>query len=206
MKWSFSGTKLFKQCPRKWYFQYVLTDSRVKDTLQSEAASLKKLSSLAAWRGKLVDTVISNYAVPRLNRNEDISEESLTSYALSLADEQLANAENPEHSSDNELAVCNLFEIEYGFPVDPERVQKAKDEVVVSLRNFLSSGFVSDFRKDGSLIIAQRTIRQSRDGVSISCTPDIVAFYKSSPPLLVDWKVQVSDHTEHWQQLALYAV
>lgn len=206
MKWSFSGTKVFKQCPRKWYYQYVLADARSKDVLRQEAAHLKRLSSVQAWRGKLVDTVISTYAVPRLNRKEEIDTDAMVKYALKLGDDQVAYARNPPLDNGRSDAVkCYLFDIEYGRELDSEKIEHAKTEVMQALRNFAGSNFVKEFRESGSFLISQRMIQFKQDGTSIRCTPDLIAFYSLLTPTLVDWKVQASDYSEHWQQLAVYA-
>ena len=85
MDWSYSTSRVFRQCPRKWFFQKVVSDGRSKDNFQREANYLKKLQSVWAWRGSLVDKVVSEYAVPRMNQKKVVDGNDLVSYALRIS-------------------------------------------------------------------------------------------------------------------------
>lgn len=207
MNWSFSAVKTFKKCPRKWFYQNVIASGeRSKDQLQEKVAYLKDVQSLSAWRGSLVDTVISTYAVPKLNKGLEVDEEGMVDYAMELAKKQVdyACGERSE-SGDSSLVQCTLFDIEYNGGIVASSLHSALAEVRQSIHHFMKSKFLNEFMQDGLKIISQRTFRHQTDSVNIFATPDIVAFFHSGPPMIVDWKVQASAHTEHWKQLAVYA-
>jgi hypothetical protein len=42
--------------------------------------------------------------------------------------------------------------------------------------------------------------------MTVRAVPDVIAFYRSRPPLIVDWKVHALGLREAWLQLATYAV
>jgi hypothetical protein len=208
VKWSVSASRIFKQCPRKWYFHEIQSNGKSKDKLQEEACFLKKLQTIPAWRGSLVDKVISNYVVLKLNRKYEIDEEELVQHALKLADQQIAFATSQkcDNGSNNDDVQCALYDIEYNGGIDAEELENAKFEIVQALRNFVRSKFLREFLQDGSYLISQRTIRHTQDRITVACTPDLIAFYENNPPLIVDWKVQALAHTEHWIQLAVYGL
>lgn len=204
MNWSISESKMFNQCPRKWFYHRFVANGKSNDKLQQEALHLKKLQSIPAWRGILADRVISNFAVPKLNKKQPISEMELIDYATNLANQQLLYATGHKESIDP-LIQCSLYDVEYNGSIDASLIDKALEEVKISLRNFINSNFLKDFLQEGKYIISQRTLRLLHNGLTVSCTPDILAFYDSKPPAIVDWKVQASSHLEHWKQLAVYA-
>jgi len=208
MKWSVSAARMFRQCPRKWYFHKILPEGRQKDKLQEEADFLTQLQTIPAWRGSLVDTVISNYVVSKLNKKQEIDEEELVQYALGLANQQITSAINQKHNNGSKVddMRCALFDIEYTDGIDAEKLSCAKSDIAKSLRNFSRSIFLKEFLRDGTYLVSQRTLRHTQDKITVTCTPDLIAFYENSPPLIVDWKVQASAHTEHWIQLAVYGL
>lgn len=57
--------------------------------MRREAYVLSKLQSLSAWRGQLVDMLISQHIVPALNRHQAINQDMLLKQAKSLFDLQL---------------------------------------------------------------------------------------------------------------------
>ena len=213
MKWSVSGSRMFFQCPRKWYYEAVFANSRAKDPERKEAFILKQLQSIHAWRGKLVDQVISTFVVPRLNRHETLDLKEILEHANRLFETQLAFATARKYREANirksddesEENYCALFELEYDGPLDQEVLKRARNEVVISLTNLLHSGLIAQIAQDSSYLIAQRTVQFSFADVNVQCTPDLIAFFEKIPPIIVDWKVQAPKHKEHFIQLGAYA-
>ena len=69
MTWSFSKGRIFKQCPRKWFFSTIYADARSTDPQRHEAYLLSKLQSIYAWRGQIVDSALGNLVAADLNAN-----------------------------------------------------------------------------------------------------------------------------------------
>ena len=102
---------------------------------------------------------------------------------LESADKQIEIATNPDSYLDDESEKLDFqfFSMEYDGVLRPEEIDKAKSEISLALKNFANSSFVQDFLRNGNYLIAQRTLRRSQDGVTVNCTPDLVAFYESDP-------------------------
>lgn len=94
MIWSLSSAKSFRRCQRQWFFQNCLANHRAKHgTAARNAYVLSKLCSVWAWRGKLVDTVVSKHIVPLILRKREVNLRYIISIAHDLYDRQLAFAE-----------------------------------------------------------------------------------------------------------------
>jgi hypothetical protein len=212
MNWSMSAARTFLQCPRKWYYRQVYADPRSSVPDRQEAAILSELSTIQAWRGKLVDRVIAHYLVPKLNGKQPLVEADAIEHLRELGHKQIdygrlkkyrepggiANRAAPEFGA--------FYESEYdGGPAD-ELLQKGLDEAELSLTNLLKSDLLQKINQDGIKCIAQRTFSLSFDSVTIHSTPDLLVFFNSGPPVIVDWKVEQPPFKDHWLQLGIYGV
>jgi PD-(D/E)XK nuclease superfamily len=208
MKWSVSASKMFQQCPKRWYYRTVFADSDSGNPERAEAYILKQLQSVHAWRGKVVDEVISSYVVPKVNKKERIVPEEVLARAGDVFDAQLAFARNREYrngAKKTRFDYCALFELEYGDGLSDSVIQTARSEVVTSLNNLIASNVMKEISEEGSYLIAQRRLQFQFAGASVGCTPDLIVFFEEKPPLIVDWKVLAGYHREHWLQLGIYA-
>src|SRR5262245_3814771 len=119
MIWSYSSAKVFQQCQRRWYFKNCLANARAKDLLRREAYLLSKLQSLSAWRGQIVDDIMTEIVIA-LNRNASVTQKEVTRRARQLFDTQLTFAMahrvrdrsiTPTKAGD---AFAAFYDIEYG--------------------------------------------------------------------------------------------
>lgn len=67
MRWSYSASRSFRQCQRQWFFKNIVASARANEPLRRRAYLLSKLQSVSAWRGKVVDDIISKTLVPSLS-------------------------------------------------------------------------------------------------------------------------------------------
>jgi len=67
MIWSFSDSRTFAKCQRRWYYDAVVAYWTQKDPRRWEAYLLSKLQTVSAWRGQVVDTAVTTTLVPALN-------------------------------------------------------------------------------------------------------------------------------------------
>ncbi len=211
MKWSVSHSRIFFQCPRKWYYESTFGNALAKDQMRHEAFLLRQLQSIHAWRGTLVDQVITKFVVPKLNRHEKPNPTEVLGYADKLFQAQLAFARAKRYRSDGEDAendkeYCALFELEYDGSLNEEFVERAKTEVSSSLSNLLGSRLIGEINDDCLYLIGQRSLMFSFANVTVQCTPDLIVFFKNKPPVIVDWKVEAPRHKEHWIQLGTYGL
>ena len=199
MRWSVSMAQIFKQCPRKWYFSNLVVNRQSLDSLQKETKFLKSIRTIYAWRGQVVDSIISDYLAPKINRKEELYEQNIVDYAKEFAWKQIRLAQRSESD-------FSFFELEYKGKIDGKLLDNLVLEIEISLRNFLKSNFLTEFYKNGKRLVSQRLIQCKINGVNVICKPDAIAFYYDKPPIIADWKVHQVSSKDHWRQLAVYAV
>lgn len=214
MKWSYSASRTFKQCQRQWYFKNIVASGTARrDLFRRRAYLLSKLQSVSAWRGKIVDDVISNLIVPRLNRKAKITLGEVKTCARDLFDRQLSFArahvatdltlQPSEHGDNFALFYAN----EYGSGVADEEIANAWDEIEAALNNLFGLGAIKELLKSADYLIAQRSLSFFlMDGVSPAAVPDLIAFRHGKAPIIVDWKVHVFGQNDAWLQLGIYAI
>jgi hypothetical protein len=214
MRWSYSASRSFKQCQRQWYFKNIVASGTAKrDALRRQAYLLGKLQSVSAWRGKIVDDVISKTIVPCINRKTRITLGAAKARARDLFDRQLSFARThsamdmslqPSKQGDS---FALLYAIQYDGLVPENEIETAWREVEAALENLFGLGAMKELLKSSEYVIAQRALTfELMDGISTRATPDLIAFRRDQPPMIVDWKVHVFGQNDAWLQLAIYAI
>ena len=210
--WSFSTTRVFKKCQRQWYFKNHVASAKAHDPFRREAYVLSKLQSLAAWRGNIVDQVISTDIVPTLNQKQQLNRQTILQYARKLFREQLEFAEQkriretgmPQKKGGTAFAA--LYPVEYGPELTKEDLSQAWDDIETALNNFLQMDeFIKTLRR-ATYLIAQRALSFSFNSISVRTVPDLIVFFSNESPLIVDWKVHTYAMQNYRLQLASYAV
>jgi hypothetical protein len=190
----------------------VFASATSNDPLRKEAYHLKQLQSVSAWRGSLADTVISAFIVPALNRRQRVTEQQVLSYAANLAEKQLEFGKAKKHRLPNVtkskagLIYCALYDLEYNAGLCETQLATAREEASLALRNLLGSGILQRAAEKGTYLVAQRSLSFKFADVSVSCTPDLIAFFNDRPPVIIDWKVHSFAYADYRVQLALYAL
>lgn len=211
MIWSFSADRTFKSCQRQWYYKNVLASAQAKDPIRREAFLLSKLNSLAAWRGKIVDQVISTKGVWELSRSQRFNLDAVLREAKRLFNLQLDFAKNHRlreagmTATKGGEAFAAFTSVEYDQALSEEAISEAWTEIEQALVNLAAMGNLLDVLKSSSHLIAQRPLQSKLDETSIRSVPDLIGFNRSSPPLIVDWKVHRFGTADYRLQLALYA-
>jgi len=77
--------------------------------------------------------------------------------------------------------------------------------MIASLTNFFNSRLLAQINESHPYLIAQRAVQFPFADVNVQCTPDLIAFFKETEPIIVDWKVEAPKHKEHFIQLGTYA-
>ncbi|MDO1449552.1 PD-(D/E)XK nuclease family protein [Rhodocytophaga aerolata] len=205
MIWSPSAHKIFSRCPRQWFYKNVMADGRVKkDPLRIEATRLSKLKTIEAWRGMVVDQVISDFIIPRLNRKMTIVKDEVISIARKIFDKQFELAcLAPQNYSKIEVG---LLEIENGSSISSEQIEKAWAEVESALNNFLLDEELQSELKSGDYLVPQRPLTFKVGSFSVRGFPDLILFRQNSPPIIYDWKVHFFGTISYEQQLMVYAL
>lgn len=208
--WSVSESRMYRKCPRQWYYKNIVASSVAKDPYRRKAYLLSKLQSVAAWRGQIVDDVISTALISSLRRGERITLERAKKRARRQFNEELEIARrnarllSVEKSSSSKLVA--LHSLYYKGTLDQHELDLALSEIDQALTNLFTMDEVKDALKSASLLIPQRSLVFKYGETSIRAVPDLLAFYNDRSPLVVDWKVHTFGIQEAWLQLGIYAL
>lgn len=213
MRWSYSSSRTFKKCQRQWFFKNFVASSRSKEPLRRRAYVLSKLQTVSAWRGKIVDDVISTLIIPGINQRSPVLLRDAKTRARDLFDRQIAFALNHPvgdgdlKASDHGDDFCLLHSVEYGAPPMASELDTAWQEIERALNNLYTLDAIKTPLKAADYIVAQRPLQfDLMDGTTAIAYPDAIAFLDETPPLIVDWKVHTFGQDDAWLQLAIYAI
>src|SRR5262249_53540898 len=90
MIWSVSTGKMFERCQRQWFFKTQLASAKAKDETRRRAWRLSKLQSVSAWRGNLVDQILSQEVLPAFAQGRSVTADQAIVSAMARFDRQLA--------------------------------------------------------------------------------------------------------------------
>lgn len=210
--WSYWGQRTFDACQQQWFFKNKYASAlATKEPLRREAFLLSRLKSIYAWRGELVDRVISDYIVPRMKVYGDVDEADVVAHAKSLFDTQLqyglaGRFREPGMSvgkAGDEFAA--FIEIEYGATLDESAIDSAWTDVRTALENFFSMPDLISLLMVATKLVPQRSLDFSVFSAKGRARPDLIAFYQTKAPHIFDWKVHTYGVTDYRRQLAAYA-
>jgi len=199
MIWSFSGHASYRRCPRQWFYSKVLANSLAKDPLRREAYRLSKLNGIHAWRGRIVDTVLSETIIPSIIWNRPCSIDVAKRRA-----EDLFMHQRPQRLGGNGEGAS--FETEYGLPLSDEMFSNARSEISTALENFYAAETVWTLFGQAKALIPQRPLSFKQGSVSVRVVPDLIAFRHPHAPVVLDWKVNARPLRDYWLQLVVGAI
>ena len=213
MRWSYSASRSFRQCQRQWFFKNIASNAKAKDPFRRQAYLLSKLQSISAWRGKIVDDVLSQTLIPNLNRGIRMNLRDIKRHARDRFDRQLAyarrhpiNDPNLQVSSEGEdFSVFHVMEYDGEIPKD--EIENAWGEIESALVNLYSMDSIKCLMRSSDYIISQRPLQFTlMDGITVIAYPDVIVFQNGSLPTIIDWKVHTFGTNDAWLQLAIYAI
>jgi len=207
-----TGHKAFERCERQWYFKNIVADGRVKkDAFRREVTILAKLDSIEAWRGKIVDDVVSRLLVNAINKKYPINKLHFLKEAEELFDRQLEYAAaqkyretGRQYNKDADFAALSCYE--FGLDVSNESLTNAKNDIHNALSNLLDDTEFIAYLQSASLLMSQRSLHYDFSGIPVSAKPDLIVFFDDQPPHIVDWKVHTYGIYTYDEQLISYAV
>ncbi|MBI4583221.1 MAG: PD-(D/E)XK nuclease family protein [Planctomycetes bacterium] len=199
MIWSFSAHRTFRKCPRQWFFKKIYAHARAKDPLRREAHRLSKLEGIQAWRGKLVDTVISETIVPSISRKHPCGLDEAKKIADQLFALQRAQRMAP-------AGQVGFFEAEYHQPLTEKMFDGARLEIHTALENFYRAEPVWKLLQQAKALVRQRPLSFRHGTVSIRVVPDLITFQSPLVPAVLDWKVNAYPMRDYWLQLVTGAI
>lgn len=213
MRWSYSASRSFRQCQRQWFFKNIAANARAKDSFRKRAYLLGKLQSISAWRGSIVDDVLSKMLIPNLKRGICPTLQDVRNSARDLFDRQLAYARRHPiadlglqvSKEGDDFAVFHVMEYEGEIP--EHEIEQAWCEIETALVNLFSLDDIKYILKSSDYIVSQRALQfRLMDDVTVLAYPDVIAFRGDAPPTIIDWKVHTFGTNDAWLQLAIYAI
>jgi len=189
-----------------------VANARAHDPVRHEAYLLSKLQSIYAWRGLLVDYVISRWVVHALKNGWSITLGKALDYAKTTFQKQLAFAKQhrlrepgmkPSKADD---AFAAFYAVEYGLGVSEEQISQAWSEIELALTNLFAMPDLLALLGQADNLIAQRALTFSCNQTTVRAVPDLIAFWRDDPPLIIDWKVHAFATHDYRLQLACYAI
>lgn len=211
MIWSVSTARMFERCQRQWFFKTQLANARAKDETRQHAYRLSKLQSVSAWRGSLVDQVLSHDVMLVLERGWPITVEKTIAVAMSRFDRQLTIAREhrlhepgfkPSMLGDDFTA---FHRIEYDGQISEEEIEQAREEVKRAIESFFAMEKLIARLQAASRLITQRNLIFPHADANVRAVPDVIVFTANTPPAIIDWKVHAFGQRDAWLQLAVYA-
>ena len=213
MRWSYSASRSFRQCQRQWFFKNIVASAKAKDPFRRRAYLLSKLQSISAWRGKIVDDVLSKTLIPNLNRDVQTTLGTVKDHARNLFDRQLAFAQRHPirdlslrvSSAGDDFAVFHVMEYDGAIPEN--EIENAWCEIETALVNLFALKDIKDTLKSSVSVMPQRPLQfRLMDGITVLAYPDAIVFHSNAAPTIIDWKVHKFGTNDAWLQLAIYAI
>ncbi|EHK54855.1 PD-(D/E)XK nuclease family protein [Allomesorhizobium alhagi] len=209
MKWSYSGGRSFRGCQRQWYYRNIVGVGQAKAPERRRVHLLGKTDSISGWRGRLVDTLISDEIVARPSQGREFpSFKDIISIAEQRFQRQLAFARtNSVNNIDIDTKHPDFALFRDDDVISEDDFSRAWEEVQRALRTLYQSDVVKQVIKDADLLVAQRSLQfKIMDDITVVAIPDLVAFELGCQPTIIDWKVHAHGTHDAWLQLATYAL
>ncbi|MFM9949463.1 MAG: PD-(D/E)XK nuclease family protein [Saprospiraceae bacterium] len=210
---SISSYRTFQKCQWQWYFTAKAKCGNVKhDLKRREITMLSQLQTLSAWRGQLVDDVLSRYVIDVFNKKQNIMLSAALGKARMLFEERLTFSKNLEYRhQDNKKShlldkFSPLIDHEYGILIDDERLDKAWEDIELSLTNLFQNEPFIQMLRSSDFLAAQQTLYFTIENYNVVGTPDLIVYTKNQPPHIIDWKVHIEPTKHYNEQLLLYAL
>lgn len=211
MTWSYTGYRQFQKCSRQWYYSNIVAHTAATESFRKEVTILSKLKTLDAWRGDIVDYIISRVIVSKIRKGSDLSEDRLLWVADKVFDEQLAYASGrvyrtTETKLDDFGKISAIIDLDFKRLIPESEITRVRRDVHLALKNFLSREEMIDRLRDAKQLITQRRFQQPFQRFKIKGTPDLIAIYEDEPPHIFDWKVHTFATKAYDDQLMCYAI
>lgn len=207
-----TGYKLFQRCELQWYFKNIVADGRVKnDPFRKEVTILSKLDTVEAWRGKIVDDVVSRLLVNAINKKFPVDKAYLLKEADQLFDSQLEYAafqkyREPDRKYSQDKDFAALVNYEFGIECSELALNNARNDIHFALNNLLADEEFIAYLQSAKFLASQRSLHYLFSGMPVSSKPDLIVFFDNDPPHIIDWKVHTYGIHTYDEQLLSYAV
>lgn len=210
MNWSYSGYRQFLKCNRQWYYKSIVSHGTVKDSHRREVTILSKLKTLDAWRGDIVDEVISQVAIGKIRKREGLYEDNLIWVANRKFEEKLDFARSKKYREPNTAfsdydQMSAIIDFDNGEGIQESELKRVRNDIHEALRNFVNQEGLIEYLRTATQWLTQRTLSLPFSKFRVIGRPDLVLFFKDEPPHIFDWKVHTFATKTYQDQLLVYA-
>ncbi|MBO6793216.1 MAG: PD-(D/E)XK nuclease family protein [Balneolaceae bacterium] len=211
MNWSYSGYRQFQKCNRQWYYSNIVAHHAAKDPFRKEVTVLSKLKTIDAWRGEIVDQLISEVIIGKIRKDRGLDIDKLLWVADRKFDEQYEFALNKKYREPNViLSDYNKFsaiiDLDNDQALDKTVLNRVRNDIHQSIRNFMSREDLIDYLRTGTQWLTQRDLQYPFSKFRAKGRPDLIVFFEDEPPHIFDWKVHTFAAKTYQDQLLSYAL
>jgi hypothetical protein len=202
---SLSRESMFDECRRRYYFHYYLSWKGWEPqapTIVREAFRLKRLVSLALWRGQLIHYVTTKVLQSMKAKGHVPEKSRVLDYTLERFDKQLAfsssgryRTEPKKRSGKLNIDWLAIFEHEYGRRISEERIEQIRQECVEGINGLFAGPMIGAiFDSDSGqweiedLDHAEFSQNFIFHGVTVYAKTDLIFRGRDGSFNIVDWK------------------
>lgn len=212
IKWSYSRRTLLEQCPRRYYYEYYGSSTRValSEPQKARLQSLKRLKNRHTRSGQILHAVIAGF-FRRVQQGEMMSPQALGSWAEKMLNRDITFSRSPRVSNsleiENDGGPAQLQEFYYHRP-DAERLySETRERLLNALRNFASQDVFAWCRAVG--MDSRALIETTVEIPGLPCRGESrldLAYQGDDGVDIVDWKLGTNDGGTDSLQLGAYAL
>ncbi|UHG94676.1 PD-(D/E)XK nuclease family protein [Spirosoma oryzicola] len=212
MRWTYTESNTFRQCRRKFYFSQLLANFHYTSPLRRKAFELGNAQDFKMWQGSVVDKILAQRIIPSLKENGEFNIEQFAEEAVSLAKAQFTFSEqghyktNTKSSVGAEYCVLNVHELMEDYSTEKlEEVYTTIRKAILNLPNILMPDGepLLDYLGRAYFLLPD----VSKRGVWIEkawvCPQIDLLAYIDYKPVVIDWKVSVSETSDYSRQLMI---
>lgn len=212
-KWSISAHNCFQRCQRQYFFRYIMAHHNAKDPKRREAYLRKQLSSLDAWKGRLVHLALEKYFIPSLQQGDTISCDELTQKTIVLGNQQFEFSQQKKYSQAG-ITKANSGDIYLALKLHEDKIELEKQDletVFLEIKQcyqnlYAYQEFIDFLYNKADWHETEFRLFFRFNGVTILGQPDLLVGYQRNKICVIDWKTGKSKTSDYSTQLYLYAL
>ena len=206
--WSKSRDATFRECPRRYFFQYYGSWGGWYNDAEPRTRRLyvlKQLKNRAMWAGEKVHDCIEK-GLQNVRRGiEPMAADQAIEATLAVMRQDFANSKRGDYWKDPKS--CGLFEHEYKVNVPDARWKESADHVARCLRTFYGSDLYARIRSlsPAQWLDVEDFASFKLDGTKVHVVLDF-SFRDGDRVAIYDWKTGKTDAEHNEVQLACYSL
>lgn len=206
--WSQSRDNIFKECLRKYYYQYYCGYNGWLETapeINKSAYRLKQLTNLYLGFGEIVHSLIEDIIKYRLQKKEQFSSVVMAERIKKELNSLYRDSRNKNIWLQNVKKFHMLHEIYYNGMLPAKRVEIIKERIEPITNNFFSSITYKDLTSPGQIIQIEKLNDFYYANNKIYVKIDLLYRDKDNNFVVVDWKTGMENERSE-NQLQIYAL